>query len=116
VENKTLEANHALEALAARIRSDPALAAIFARHEAGALRAALEAQPSGRAFVDDLRAFLDRYGHREAVITSVAQPTWKDAPEVVLGLLKGLAPAEPWPRTGRPAWDVARDELLAHPL
>src|SRR5207249_7961623 len=50
VENKTLEANHALEALAARIRSDPALAAVFARHEAGTVWAALEAQPAGRAF------------------------------------------------------------------
>jgi pyruvate,water dikinase len=116
VENKTLEANQALEALAVRIRSDPTLAAIFARHEAGTLWAALEAQPSSRAFVDALHAFLDRYGHREAVITSVSQPTWKDAPEVVLGLLKGLALAEPRPRTGRPACDVARDELLAHPL
>lgn len=117
VENKTLEANRALEALAARIRSDPTLADAFARYEAGALWTALEEQPSGQTFLAELRAFLDRYGHRETVSAMlVSQPTWKDAPEVVLGILKGLALAEPRPRTGRPAWEAARDELLKHTL
>jgi pyruvate,water dikinase len=49
----------ALEALAAYIRSDPTLADTFARHEPGALWAALEAQPAGRTFLAELRAFLD---------------------------------------------------------
>src|SRR5262249_39769175 len=72
---------------------------------------------SGRVFLSELRRFLDRYGHREAVITSVFQPTWTDAPEVALGILKGLAMAPPAPpRTGPPAWEIARDELLNHPL
>jgi len=31
-------------------------------------------------------------------------------------MLKGLALAEPRPESGRPAWEAARDELLAHPL
>lgn len=46
----------------------------------------------------------------------VSQPTWKDAPEVVLGMLQGLARAEPRPQARPPAWEVARDQLLAHPL
>jgi len=71
---------------------------------------------SGQKFLGELRAFLDRYGHREAVLFAVLEPTWKDAPEVVLGILKGLAAATPRPRPGRAAWEVARDELLAHPL
>lgn len=131
VESKTLEANRALEALAARIRSDSILADIFASHEAiGArgrvpLQAALEAQPTGRAFLADLHAFFDRYGHREVVLSSALQPTWKDAPEVVLGLLKGFALTEPQRATGRTApqsvavsatWEVARDEVLTHPI
>jgi phosphohistidine swiveling domain-containing protein len=115
VETRTLEANRALEALAARIRSDPALAEAFAAHEADELMPALEAQPAGRAFLTELRVFLDEYGHREVGATlQVSQSTWKDAPEVVLGILKGLAAAPP--RVERPAWEAARDELLAHPL
>jgi pyruvate,water dikinase len=117
VETRTLETNRTLEALAARIRSDPTLADAFARHEPSELWAVLEAQPSGRAWLAELRVFLDRYGHREAGGTLlVSQSTWKDAPEVVLGILKGLALAPARPQPERPAWEVARDELLAHPL
>ena len=117
VETRTLEANRALEALAARVRSEPALADAFARHGAGELWAALEAQPTGRAFLADLRAFLDEYGHREAGGTmQVAQPTWKDAPEVVLGMLQGMARAERRSQTKPPSWEAVRDEVLGHPL
>jgi pyruvate,water dikinase len=117
VETKTLETNRALEALAARIRSDPTLADAFAHHEPGELWAVLEAQPSGRAWLAELRVVLDRYGHREAGGTLlVSQSTWKDAPEVVLGILKGLALTETRPRAEQPAWEAVRDELLAHPL
>jgi pyruvate,water dikinase len=117
VETRTLEANRALEALAARIRSEPALADAFARHGATALWAELEAQPTGRAFLTELRAFLDEYGHREAGGTmQVAQPTWKDAPEVVLGMLQGMARAERRPRATLPSWEAVRDEILRHPL
>ncbi len=119
VETKTLEANRALEALAARIRSDPALAALFAQHAAADLWAALElpaAPPPARAFLADLRTFLDRYGHRETAGTlQLSQPTWRDAPEAVLGLLQGLARAEARPPAAYPAWLAARDEVLARP-
>ena len=96
VETKVLEANHALEEMAARVRSDPALAKAFANHEASELWEALEEQPCGEAFLAEFRVFLDRYGHREAGGTLlVSQSTWKDKPEAVLGILKGLALAEP---------------------
>jgi phosphohistidine swiveling domain-containing protein len=117
VESRTLEANRALEALAARIRSEPALSEAFGYHEASELMPVLEAQPAGRAFLTELRTFLDEYGHREVGATlQISQSTWKDAPEVVLGILKGLAAAPPRTEVKRPAWGVARDELLAHPL
>src|SRR5215211_2704523 len=100
VETKVLEANRTLEEMAARVRFDPALAKAFANHEASELWAALEGQPSGEAFLAELRSFLDRYGHREAGGTLlVSQSTWKDRPEAVLGILKGLALAEPRPQT-----------------
>jgi pyruvate,water dikinase len=116
VQSKTLEANRLLEELAAQIRSDATLASVFADHEASELWTQLEKQPSAQVFLAELQAYLDRYGHREAAALLVSQPTWKDAPEVMLGILKGLALAEPRPQTERPAWEVARDELLMHPL
>jgi pyruvate,water dikinase len=116
IESTTLEANRALEALAAQIRFDPTLADLFARHEIGELWTALEQQPMGRAFLSKIRAFLDQYGHREVVLSTVSEPTWKDDPEVVFGIIKGLAQTEPRYETERPAWEMARDEVLAHPL
>ena len=116
VESTTLEANRALEALAARVRSDPILAETFARHDSDELWATLEQEPLGRVFLSELCAFLDRYGHREVVLSTVLQPTWKDAPNLVLGIIKGLASTEPRHDTGQPAWEVARDNVLAHPL
>jgi pyruvate,water dikinase len=114
--NKTLEANHVLEQLADQVRSDPDLVNTFSTHEPQELWSALEAQPSGRAFLVELRAFLDRYGHRETVISSALQPTWKDAPEMVLGIVKSFVAHQPQLQTGKPAWQVVRDELVQHPL
>jgi phosphohistidine swiveling domain-containing protein len=116
VETKTSETNRALEALAAQIRSDPVLAETFSTHDAPDLWAALEQQSSGRAYLAEVRTFLDRYGHREAAALLVSLPTWKDAPETVLGILQGLAAAPPRSGDARPAWIVSRDELLAHPF
>jgi pyruvate,water dikinase len=112
----TVEANRALEDLSARIRSDPVLVQIFASHEASDLWAVLDALPTGREFLVELRAFLDRYGHREVVLSTVLQPTWKDAPELVLDILKGFALADPRKDEGRQAWEKAQEKLLAHPM
>jgi pyruvate,water dikinase len=78
----------------------------------------------GRAFLVELRAFLDHYGHRETVISTALQPTWKDAPEVVLGIVRSFASQQPqlplngvsWDESNGQAWQVARDELVRHPL
>lgn len=113
--NLTVEANQALERLSGQIRANPDLAGTFAGHAPGDLWPALDALPAGRAFLAELRAFLDRYGHRETVISTALQPTWKDAPEVVLGILKGFAAHPPSPG-GPPAWQAARDAVLRHPL
>jgi pyruvate,water dikinase len=116
VDNLTLEANRALEALAAEIRSDPALAALFASRDAEHLLPALPLEPAGRAFLERFAVFLASYGHRETGSPLlVSEPTWKDAPQTVLGMLKGMARAAPVPREGPSAWMTARDEVLAHP-
>ena len=116
VETLTLETNRALETLAGTVRSDPQLTGAFAHHAADELGAVLEVSSGGRAFLAELQAFLDDYGHREAVALLLSQPTWKDAPAVVLGILQGLTATPPPPPATQPAWAVARDTLLAHRL
>jgi rifampicin phosphotransferase len=116
VDNRTLEANRALEALAAEIRGDPELAALFASQDSEHLLSALRQEPTHRAFRERFTAFLDAYGHRETGSPLlVSQPTWKDSPQSVLTILRGMARAEPTPGHAPSAWMTARNELLAHP-
>src|SRR5829696_1852114 len=116
VDNRTLEANRALERLAAEIRTNTTLAALFASQQAERLLSALQQEPAGRAFRERFTAFLDSYGHRETGSPLlVSQPTWKDSPETVLSMLKGMARADAVPRSVPPPWTTVRDDLLAHP-
>ncbi|MBI4788061.1 MAG: phosphoenolpyruvate synthase [Chloroflexi bacterium] len=115
-ENLTVTANRALEELADRVRSDSDLTDIFSAYGPNELWAALEEQPAGRAFLVALRAFLDRYGHRESIISTALQPTWKDAPELVLGIVKSFVAHQPPLQTGQADWERARDLVLRHPL
>ncbi|MGN9781788.1 PEP/pyruvate-binding domain-containing protein [Nonomuraea sp. ZG12] len=91
---RTGDANHALEELAEEARRTGAL--------------------DGAAFEARLRAFLAEYGHREtATPLLVTPPTWADAPETVLDLVRLLAAEPPTPAI---PGDDALDKLLAHPL
>ena len=116
VDNRTLEANRALEELAVEIRSDPDLAALFGSQDSEHLLAALRQEAPGRAFLARFQAFLDAYGHRETGSPLlVSQPTWKDTPQTVLSILQGMARAAPTPRHRPSTWMTARDSILAHP-
>ncbi|MEV0345309.1 PEP/pyruvate-binding domain-containing protein [Nonomuraea sp. NPDC050680] len=94
---RTSDANQALEDLAEEARAT----------------GALDADPMPAGFAAKLRDFLAEYGHREtASPILVTPPTWGEAPETVLGMLRALAGGSPSPA---PA-DRARDRLLRHPL
>jgi rifampicin phosphotransferase len=116
VESATLAANRGLEALVAHVRADASLAALFAQYEADELMSALEQEPTSRRFRAELQAFLDCYGHRDVVISTAFQPTWKDAPALVLGMIKGFAQSEASSPNGPPGWQIARDAVIVHPL
>ncbi|MET8001151.1 PEP/pyruvate-binding domain-containing protein [Nonomuraea glycinis] len=91
---RTADANEALEELAEEARRTGSL--------------------DGVAFKAKLKAFLAEYGHREtATPLLVTPPTWADAPETVLDLVRLLAAKPPTPAT---PGDEALDKLLAHPL
>jgi rifampicin phosphotransferase len=104
---RTQDANRALEALAERVRDNPRL-----KHAVDELD--LDRLKEFGDFHADFQAFLAEYGHREtASPILVTPPTWGEAPETVLGLIKVLA-ANP-PRAADPA-DQAMTRLLEHPL
>jgi pyruvate,water dikinase len=115
-ESATTEANQALEALAAQVRADPQLAQLFKSLPVNKLTRELQRLPGGRDFLVDFNAFLERFGHRELALSSVLQPTWKDAPEVVLGMIQGLAQSQPPSGREEQNWELARERLLAQPL
>ncbi|GAB3002210.1 PEP/pyruvate-binding domain-containing protein [Saccharothrix stipae] len=103
---RTADTNRALEALADRVRHDEALGAAVDRLDLAGLAAFGD-------FHREFTAFLAEYGHRETVSPIlVTPPTWGEAPETVLGLIKVLA-AEPTEAVDHAARAVQR--LFRHP-
>lgn len=116
IDNKTLEANRQLETLATAIRTNRSLAATFATHDVAAIPAALDVTADGQALQRSLDLFLAQYGHRElASPLLVSQPTWRDAPEAILGLLKTMSQTDTAPTHQTETWQGARDDVLALP-
>jgi pyruvate,water dikinase len=116
IDNKTLEANRQLEALAKLIRTSPVLVSTFATHDVGSLPTALDASPEGQEFQQSLDLFLAQYGHRElASPLLVSQPTWRDAPDAIMGMLKTMAQTDAAPIHQTDGWQSARTEILDLP-
>ncbi|MBD3942125.1 phosphoenolpyruvate synthase [Microbacterium sp. NEAU-LLC] len=83
----TERANRDLEALAALVRADPGLARRFAAEEPRDLVPAMQRIPQ-------FTALLAEHGHRESASPLLAtSPTWGEAPEIVVGLVKVLVAA-----------------------
>ena len=104
---RTSDANHALEALAARVRDDPDLYEAVSTLDPRQLAAF-------PTFEADFSAYLAEYGHRETVTpVLVTPPTQRDAPDTVLALIKVLAAEPPRPPEDQ---DRVLHKLLQHPL
>jgi len=88
-ENKTTEVASGLWQLSRlAVRSDAVLAAL-ARDDAGQIVAALEEGDDGRAFLAELRGFLDRYGRRTDTWV-LSAPSWIEDPTLVLKNVRDL--------------------------
>lgn len=86
-ENKTIETTHALWALSRRALTLPTVCQALQAKSTDAVLAALKASAEGRAFLADLRAYLDEYGQRgDKWVMSV--PSWIEDPTSVLKNLK----------------------------
>jgi rifampicin phosphotransferase len=111
---RTEDANRALLGLAERVRADGALRAVFGL-EPAALAERIEQDPAFAEFRSALEAFRDEYGHREtASPLLMSAPTWGDAPDTLLGMVKVLVEDAPPPAADRA--EQAERQLLAHPL
>lgn len=110
---RTSDANRELERLAALARSTPGLREAFGVLTPAELLRRLPAEQQFGAFDAALHSFLAEYGHREtASVVLSSAPTWADAPEVVLDLVRVLlgSPVATADQTGH-----ALRELLDHP-
>lgn len=122
MDNITLAINQALEDLAEQIRQNPTWKEVFVAEDTASLVQRLQADTdlssaAWQPLRDAFAAFLAEFGSREALITLMSQPTWKDAPEVPLGILKHLVIAENRAispsSSAETAWETTRDELLS---
>jgi pyruvate,water dikinase len=76
-----------LAAMARRALQDPGVSAVLERPADQALLAL-----RGTWFEDELEAFLDQHGDQPAGF-EIDEPTWREVPEVVIGMVKGLMQA-----------------------
>ena len=117
VETKTLELNRELERLAGRVQAEAALRELFASSCTTELCATLAARPEAQAFWAAFQEFQRVYGHRETAITLCSQPSWREAPEIPLGVIKALVAGQPRSEHKQDtpaAWERVRDDVLAH--
>ena len=112
-QTRTSQANKALEQLAAQVQSNPDLAGLFTHLNPDELLAALTQRDEFADFHAAFKRFLAEYGHRETMsVVLSSPPTWSEAPEVVLGLVRSMTGQRP------PATDQtgeALEDLMRHP-
>ena len=86
-DNKTLEIGRALWRLSRLARAEEAVYQILLERPAQEVAAALHTFAEGRAFWQEVWAFLETYGHR-ANLWDWCRPTWYDDPTPVINSLK----------------------------
>lgn len=114
LDNKTVESNRALWRLSQKAAVVPAVRDIFEGTSADQVVAALEESADGRAFLDDLNAYLDEYGRRSDYWWSVSRPSWIEDPSPAIEMIKGyLARPEKNPELEMAALAGEREQLVA---
>jgi len=92
----TGEVNAQLLQLALKAKIAPAVKDAVINQEAGELESLLRKISEGEEFLQEFHKFLDQYGDRELSqgLGGLAAPTWREQPEVVWGMLKGILIAD----------------------
>jgi len=103
----TMETNQKLRELALQAGRMPEVNRVLAESDVHEIEGQLAGIQGGKEFLAAFAEFMDRYGDRETSIGlgGLGVPTWREAPEVVWGILKGLV-------TGGVETDLAREQAL----
>jgi len=86
-ETKSLAASRGLWQLSRTVVASPGLREVFDTTEPSERVAALEGSEEGRAFLADLRSYLDQYGWRSDAVYDIADVTWREDPSIPLAAL-----------------------------
>jgi pyruvate,water dikinase len=86
---KSVDAAKGLWRLSRIVKDSPALTRVFETLEPGAMLPALDATPEGKAFVAELRTYLNEYGWRSDGIYEIADATWREDPSIPLNTIQG---------------------------
>jgi pyruvate,water dikinase len=89
VETRSVETSKGLWRLSRVVKGHPLLASIFEAGDPHDIIAALEKLSAGRAFLAELRGFLDEYGWRSDGIYEIADATWREDPAIPLNTIQG---------------------------
>lgn len=108
-ENVTLDINKALSNLAGEARTRPAVKKVITESPPEEIMEGLSGVEEGSDFLNKFNDFLGLYGERETSmgLGGIGSLTWGDAPEVVLGMVRGMMAEEPGAEEAR---DKARRE------
>jgi pyruvate,water dikinase len=88
-ENKSVEASRGLWHLAQVVKTSPALLKVFEEQDPRALLGVLDALDEGKAFLVELRQYLNEFGWRSDSIYEVGDPTWREQPIIPLNTIQG---------------------------
>ena len=111
--NKSVEAGEALWRLSRRARALPEVRTALAEEAADDVVPALERSQSGRAFLEELRAYLQEYGQRGDKYL-LSTPSWLEDRRPAIRLLQDYSRrTEPDPEQERAALAAEREQLIA---
>jgi rifampicin phosphotransferase len=88
-ENKSVEASKGLWRLARMVKASPTLLKVFEEREPKEMLAAFETSDEGRAFLAELRRYLDEFGWRSDGIYEIGDATWREEPSIPLNTIQG---------------------------
>jgi pyruvate,water dikinase len=88
-ETKSVETSKGLWRLSRIVKSSPALSKVFEGNDPADILSALEQTSEGRAFLTELRHFLENFGWRSDGIYEIGDATWREDWSIPLNTIQG---------------------------
>lgn len=88
-ETEATRSSRGLWNLSRAVRANPELRALFETKSGKELHEALQQSDAGKAFLQDLQAYLKDYGWRADSVYELTQPAWWEDPSIPLGAIQG---------------------------